>query len=78
MRLSPTETHLLAPLLSRPYVLHTQEALAAAVGLDTHEPSNALRVHLSNLKRKLDGVGAAVVVRSIRGGGYLLDDAPEV
>src|SRR5438552_18123788 len=40
------------------------------------EPSNALKVHLHNLRSKLNGAGEPPLLHTIRGAGYVLRELP--
>ncbi|SDP69485.1 response regulator transcription factor [Phyllobacterium sp. OV277] len=40
------------------------------------EPTNVIDVHISKLRRKIEATGAATVIRTVRGSGYVLD-APD-
>lgn len=40
------------------------------------EPTNVIDVHVSKLRKKIEATGAAAVIRTVRGSGYVLD-APD-
>jgi DNA-binding response OmpR family regulator len=47
----------------------------AVYGFDDEIQSNALDMHVSNLRRKLTKAGAGLEIHGIRGVGYLLKHA---
>lgn len=54
-----------------------RESLEAAIyGFDDEIQSNAIDSHVSRLRRRLREAGARVNIRSIRGLGYMMSDAP--
>lgn len=67
LTLSPREFALLETLLTEPGSVFTREALEESLyGWDEEVASNALEVHLHNLRRKL----GAEWIRNVRGVGY--------
>jgi DNA-binding response OmpR family regulator len=73
--LSPREFALLQALLERPEAVLSREQLEERVyGWDEEVASNAIEVHLHNLRRKL-GAG---IVRNVRGAGYCVAPADEI
>ncbi|MFC4637513.1 GAF domain-containing protein [Deinococcus hohokamensis] len=71
LALSPTEVAILAALASAPGQVLSREELASAIG-HVASTSNALDVHVGNVRRKLARVSQDVQVRSVRGAGYTL------
>ena len=43
-------------------------------GFDEEVSSNSVEVHVSRLRKRLQGAGASVTVHTIRGVGYLLSE----
>jgi DNA-binding response OmpR family regulator len=73
--LSPREFALLQALLERPEAVLSREQLEERVyGWEEEVASNAIEVHLHNLRRKL-GAG---IVRNVRGAGYCVPPADEI
>lgn len=72
---SPREFALLQALLERPGAVLSREQLEERLyGWDEEVSSNAVEVHLHNLRRKL-GAG---VIRNVRGAGYCISDPGEI
>lgn len=75
VQLSPREFALLQALLERPGALLSREQLEERLyGWDEEVVSNAVEVHLHNLRRKL-GAG---VIRNVRGSGYCVPGPDEI
>jgi two-component system response regulator QseB len=73
--LSAREFALLQALLERPGAVLSREQLEERLyGWDEEVSSNAVEVHLHNLRRKL-GSG---MIRNVRGAGYCVPDADEI
>lgn len=73
--LSPREFALLAALLERPGAVMSREQLEDRLyGWDEEVSSNAVEVHLHNLRRKL----GANVIRNVRGAGYRIGNDDEI
>ncbi|MDH0646585.1 response regulator transcription factor [Pseudomonas sp. GD03858] len=71
--LTPMEFQLLHQLLARPGTVLTRERLAEALyGWHESGCGNTLEVLIHNLRRKLD----SGLIRTVRGVGYLIEDAP--
>ncbi|WP_248959330.1 response regulator transcription factor [Sphaerisporangium perillae] len=71
VELTPTEFRLLAALAARPGVVVRRRALVAAAwpdGAIVHD--NTLDAYLTRLRRKLDRLGKADVISTVRGVGY--------
>ena len=75
LELSPREWALLDLLLSRRDKVVTKEDVTQAWSGEGAEPggNNALEVYIHRLRRKLEGSGLSI--RTVRGLGYLLEDA---
>lgn len=72
VELSPSEYQLLAALVKRADRVLTRRALEDLVLQEPGTDSNALEVHVSNLRRKI-GNG---YIRTVRGVGYVIDRNP--
>jgi len=72
VELSPKELAILALLARRPGRVYTKEEIAEAVWGADAPRSNALEVHLAKLRAKLEELGAAGLLRTVRGRGYAL------
>ena len=75
LELSPREWALLDLLLARRDKVVTKEDVTEAWSGERAEPggTNALEVYIHRLRRKLEGSGLSI--RTVRGLGYLLEDA---
>ena len=76
VRLTPTEHALLARLVASPNEPVPVEALAEAAGLDAKK-RNAVQVHVSTLRRKLEPTGPTLI-HTASGRGYYLRPTPEI
>ncbi|PYE53757.1 GAF domain-containing protein [Deinococcus yavapaiensis] len=78
--LRPKEVVLLATLASAPDQVVSHEELQEALGGPSVDVSNALTMHVMNVRRKLSQLAAPVKIRAVRGSGYSLqtevDEAP--
>lgn len=75
--LSLTEFGLLEVLMENPKrVLSRGQIFEAVWGYDFGPTSNALGVYISYLRRKLEAGGAARVIHTVRGVGYVLRESP--
>jgi two-component system response regulator MprA len=71
--LTRTEYQLLELLMRNPRQVLTHDVIYDRVwGYDFGPASNALRVYVGYLRRKLEQVGAPPVIRTVRGVGYML------
>jgi two-component system, OmpR family, response regulator QseB len=71
--MTPKEYLLLHELLSQPGKVLTRERLAKLLyGWDEEAESNTLEVHIHHLRKKL----FSGLIRTVRGVGYLVEDAP--
>jgi DNA-binding response OmpR family regulator len=78
VELSPREFALLHALASRPDTAVAKDELLRLVWGDEQAASrNVVEVYVGYLRRKLDGVGAGHVLRTVRGFGYLVS-SPDV
>jgi two-component system, OmpR family, response regulator MprA len=75
VELTRTEYQLLELLMRNPRQVLTHDVIYDRVwGYDFGPASNALRVYVGYLRRKLDQVGAPPVIRTVRGVGYVLGE----
>jgi DNA-binding response OmpR family regulator len=75
--LSPREYALLEALATRAGTARTkQELLAEVWGDEWAATPNVVEVYIGYLRRKLSAAGAGGLVRTVRGTGYQLGDAP--
>ena len=56
-------------------ILSAERIMERVWGWDAEAEINVVWVHISNLRKKLAGVGASAVIRASRGLGYSLEDA---
>jgi DNA-binding response OmpR family regulator len=74
--LTPREWALLEVFLARPgRVLSKGQIAERLLGLDEPPPPNAIEVHVSRLRTKIESAG--VLIRTVRGFGYLWEGAHE-
>jgi two-component system OmpR family response regulator len=77
IELLPTEWRLLEYMMRHPGQVLTRTMLLERVWDFAFDPTtNVVDVHISRLRRKLEGSEGAALVRTIRGAGYVLDDRP--
>lgn len=75
-RLSGREFQVMELFMRSPRVILPAERIMERVwGWDAEAEINVVWVHISNLRKKLAGVGASAVIRASRGLGYSLEDA---
>ena len=75
-RLSAREFQVMELFMRSPRVILSAERIMERVwGWDAEAEINVVWVHISNLRKKLAGVGASAVIRASRGLGYSLEDA---
>jgi DNA-binding response OmpR family regulator len=71
--LTKTEFGLLDAMTSRPRAVHTREMLRERVwGADWFGDDHVVDVHIANLRKKIDRVGCASRIETIRGVGFRL------
>lgn len=74
VQLSGREFQVMELFLSNPKVVLSAEKIMERVwGWDTDSEINVVWVHISNLRKKLKGIGSAVNIRVNRGIGYVLE-----
>ncbi|BDG05167.1 response regulator transcription factor [Anaeromyxobacter oryzae] len=78
VRLTAKEQAILEFLMRHEGEVVTRVALAEHVWASEHDNlTNLVDVHMSNLRRKIDGGAAVTLLRTVRGLGYRLGPAPE-
>ena len=74
--LSGKEFQVMEMLMLQPGVIITAEQLITHIwGWDTEVDTSVVWVHISNIRKKLDGLSTAVGIRFVRNAGYLLEAA---
>ena len=75
IHLGPTEYRLLNVLLERPTRVYSREQLLDRVwGHDIYVEERTVDVHIRRLRKALNGNDAQNLIRTVRGGGYSLDE----
>lgn len=78
MRLTKTEFSILKLLMENPHQVITKSILLDRINEETQDGAeSALRVHISNLKRKLREVSNAEYIESVWGIGFKMAELPE-
>lgn len=74
VRLSGREFQVMELFLRAPKVVLSAEHILERVwGWDSDAEINVVWVHISNLRKKLKGIGSTVTIRANRGLGYVLE-----
>ena len=75
IHLGPTEYRLLNVLLERPTRVYSREQLLDRVwGHDIYVEERTVDVHIRRLRKALNGNDGKNLIRTVRGGGYSLDE----
>ena len=75
--LSGREFQVIEMLLERPgCVVSADQLLSHVWGWDSPVEVSVVWVHISNLRKKLEKLGAAANIRFLRGAGYVLEVGP--
>ena len=75
VNLSGKEFQLAEMLMNRPgVVVSTEQFMTHVWGWEAEVDTSVVWVHISNLRKKIDSLGAPVKVRFIRGVGYVLEE----
>lgn len=75
VELLPTEFRLLEHMMRHPGEVLTRTMLLEKVWDLSFDPTtNVVDVHVSRLRRKIEGEGEAPLIRTVRGAGYALDE----
>ncbi|MCC7492705.1 MAG: response regulator transcription factor [Fimbriimonadaceae bacterium] len=72
VRLTPREYELLEALASNPGRTVTREEILETVWRDDRSLSDTISVHVSSLRRKVDGAAAVKLIETVHGSGYVL------
>jgi len=76
--LTATEYKILKYLLDHQNAVKTKEQIFYGIwGIDYHKDDNSIRVHISNLREKLDRVMPVQIIQTIRGLGYRLREVKD-
>ena len=74
VELLPTEWRLLEYMMRHPGQVLTRTMLLEREWDFTFDPTtNVVDVHVSRLRRKLEGADGPALIRTVRGAGYILD-----
>ena len=72
--LSGKEFQVMEMLMQNPNSIVTAEQLITHIwGWDTSVDTSVVWVHISNIRKKLDSIGAAVSIKFVRNAGYVLE-----
>ena len=74
LKLSPTALKVLEALLRESPNIVSRESLMQEIWGDDKPESNALKVHLFNLRKQLDSAGKEGVLRTIKGFGFSISE----
>ena len=73
--LSGKEFQMMEMLMQKPNVIVTAEQFITHIwGWDTCVDTSVVWVHISNIRKKLEGLSSAVTVKFVRGAGYTLEE----
>ena len=73
--LSSKEFQVMEMLMQSPGAIVTPEQMITHIwGWDTNVDTSVLYVHISNIRKKLDQLGATVTIKFLRNAGYLLEE----
>ena len=72
INLTPKEFALLEVLMRHPGVVLTRTSLGERVWRDEEDVNNLVDVHVSRLRRKIDGESATPLIQTVWGRGYRL------
>lgn len=76
LSLSGKEFQVMEMLMQKPNVIVTTEQLMTHIwGWNTNVDTSVVWVHISNIRKKLDQLGADVRIRFMRNAGYILEKA---
>lgn len=72
--LSGKEFHVIEMLMQNPNAIVTAEQLITHIwGWDTNVDTSVVWVHISNIRKKLEGLSAPVIIKFVRNAGYMLE-----
>lgn len=73
--LSGKEFQVLEMLMQNPHmILSTEQFMTRIWGWETSVDTSVVWVHISNLRKKIDALGAPVKIRFVRSAGYILEE----
>ena len=74
LSLSGREFQVMEMLMCNPNQILTAEQLISHIwGWDTNVDTSVVWVHISNIRKKIDALGAPVSIRFVRNAGYVLE-----
>ena len=74
LALSGKEFQVLEMLMQNPNAIVTAEQLITHIwGWDTSVDTSVVWVHISNIRKKIDALGASVTIKFVRNAGYMLE-----
>lgn len=79
LNLTPKEFHVFEFLLHNKNRIVSRVHLAEHVWGDAYDPfamSNFIDVHIKNLRQKISSVGGSDIIKTVRGIGFVIEDAP--
>ena len=72
--LSGKEFQVMEMLMQRPNLIVTSEQLITHIwGWDANVDTSVVWVHISNIRKKIDALGASVAIKFVRNAGYVLE-----
>ena len=72
--LSSKEFLVVEMLMRNPSIIISAEQIITHIwGWDTNVDTSVVWVHLSNIRKKLDSLGAPISIKFVRGAGYILE-----
>lgn len=76
LSLSGKEFQVIEMLMQRPNMLiPTEQFMTHIWGWETSVDTSVVWVHISNIRKKIDALGASVKIRFVRNAGYVLEEA---
>lgn len=73
--LSGKEFQVLEMLMQHPHIIITTDQFITHIwGWETSVDTSVVWVHISNLRKKIDAIGAPVKIRFVRNAGYILEE----
>ena len=73
--LSGKEFQVMEMLMQNPHIIVTTEQFITKIwGWETGVDTSVVWVHISNLRKKLEAIGAPVKIRFVRSAGYILEE----
>ena len=73
--LSSKEFQVMEMLMQRSSIIVTAEQIITHIwGWDTNVDTSVVWVHISNIRKKIESLGASVGIKFVRGAGYILEE----